>query len=138
MAEIIFYEKPGCINGEKQKNILKAAGHVLECRNILTTQWTKEVILPFLSSTRPEEFMNYTAPDIKSGKIDPVTLQFEEALELMANNPILIKRPLLEVDGKKIQGFMNVALKPYLGDWDSGEDVTTCPNLLSLSCDEKK
>lgn len=36
MPTMAFYEKPGCINGEKQKQILRNAGHDLDCTNILT------------------------------------------------------------------------------------------------------
>lgn len=55
----------------------------------------------------------------------------------MIENPILIKRPLIRVDGMSIQGFMDERLPPYLGSWDRKDDVVTCPNLLSLSCDDK-
>lgn len=82
--------------------------------------------------------MNHTAPDIKNGKIIPGDLSFDEAVDLMVESPILIKRPLIEVDHSKVQGFESEELKPYLGNWDGSEDVTTCPNLATVSCDEKK
>ena len=137
MADIVFYEKPGCINGGKQKAILEAAGNMLECRDILTTQWTGQSLVPFLMSKNPVDIMNHTAPAVKTGEIVPAELSFEEAVALMVDSPILIKRPLIEVEGVKLQGFSNPELKPYLGDWDASEDVVTCPNLQTLSCDEK-
>ena len=51
---------------------------------------------------------------------------------------VVPSRPLIVVDGLKIQGFTDPRLKPYLGTWNYGEDVVTCPNLQTLSCDEQK
>lgn len=137
MARIVFFEKPGCINGEKQKKILQDAGHVLECKNILTHRWSRDALLPFVSKNTPPTMMNYTAPAIKNGEIDPESLTFEEALQLMIEYPILIKRPLIAVDGQMIQGFDHPDLQTYLGDWDHKQDVITCPNLAGISCDNK-
>lgn len=137
MAKMIFYEKPGCINGGKQKKILEAAGNVLSCVNILEQKWSRARILPYVAGKLPEQMMNYTAPRIKKGEVIPENLSFDEAIELMTEDPILIRRPLIEVDGLFIQGFDDELLGPYLGEWDGSEDVLTCPNLLSYSCDEK-
>ena len=41
MAFIHFFEKPGCINGEKQKSILIEAGNTLECVNMLEHTWSR-------------------------------------------------------------------------------------------------
>ena len=138
MADITFFEKPGCINGEKQKAILRAAGHTLHCVDILTHPWDRERLLHFVADKRPQEMMNHTAPAIKKGEIIPARLSFDQAVEMMLTDPILIKRPLVEVDGLAIQGFTDPRLKPYLGDWDGRDDVVTCPNLQSISCDEQK
>lgn len=56
----------------------------------------------------------------------------------MIQDPSLIKRPLTEVDGMYIQGFDTPELRPFLGNWKGEEDVTTCPNLQTLSCDEQR
>lgn len=137
MTDILFFEKPGCINGEKQKKILTTAGHHLICKNILAEKWTVESLRAFFAVEDPTKIMNYTAPDIKNGDIDPSRLSFEEAVTMMVASPILIKRPLLVVEGQNLQGFDNEKLKPYLGDWDNSEDVITCPNLATISCDER-
>lgn len=138
MTFIQFFEKPGCINGEKQKNILSEAGNVLECINILEHTWSREELAPFIAAKEPSLIMNHTAPAIKKGEIVPENLQYDEAVALMIANPILIKRPLIKVDGMSIQGFTDERLTPYLGSWDGKDDVVTCPNVLSISCDERK
>jgi nitrogenase-associated protein len=138
MAFIQFFEKPGCINGEKQKDILIKAGHTLECINILEHRWSPEELATFIAEKDPTLIMNYTAPAIKNGEIIPADLAYDEAVRRMIETPILIKRPLIRVDGISIQGFTDDRLAPYLGSWDGTDDVITCPNLLSVSCDEKK
>ncbi|TKB09607.1 ArsC/Spx/MgsR family protein [Desulforhopalus sp. IMCC35007] len=137
MAFIQFFEKPGCINGEKQKDILLKAGNSLECINILEHSWSPEELAPFFAVKDPVLIMNYTAPAIKKGEIIPADLSYGEAVRLMIENPILIKRPLIRVDGISIQGFTDERLTPYLGSWDGADDVVTCPNLHSVSCDDK-
>lgn len=81
--------------------------------------------------------MNFTAPAIKSGDIDPASLTAEEALALMLTTPLLIKRPLIRIGDLHIQGFTDKRLQPYLGDWDGSDDVITCPNLHTVSCDDR-
>ena len=138
MALIVFYEKPGCLNGEKQKAILRKAGNVVHGVDILTHPWTREALLPFVAGKTPVAMMNATAPALKNGVINPERISFEQALMLMLENPILIKRPLIVVDGFSIQGFSDQRLLPYLGNWDGREDVVTCPNLQTLSCDKQR
>lgn len=135
MAVIEFYEKPNCINGEKQKRILEKAGNTLKCINILQHPWTEDELTPFIQGKNPTQFMNYTAPAIKKGEIKPEELSYEEAVSLMVANPILIKRPLLRIEDMSVQGFLNKRLTPYLGSWDGQEDVVTCPNLQTIPCD---
>jgi hypothetical protein len=65
----------------------------------------------------------------KTGLIDPLLLSFKEALSLMIRDPILNKRPLVDVDDLYIPGFEDQLLRPSLGCWDEREDVITCPNL---------
>ncbi len=46
MARIQFFEKPGCINGEKQQSILIESENIFECINILEHTWSQEEIAP--------------------------------------------------------------------------------------------
>jgi len=137
MAIIEFFEKPGCINNKKQREILEAAGHEIRCRNLLQESWTAETLTPFLRSRVPVEIINGAAPAVKHGALDPMALSFEEALAAMLRDPILIKRPLIAVDGLCLQGFEDERLKPYLGPWPGKEDVITCPNLAATPCDPR-
>ncbi|MBP1627758.1 MAG: nitrogenase-associated protein [Holophagaceae bacterium] len=135
MASVVFYEKPGCINNSRQKEILRAAGHELVCRNLLEEGWTRETLTPFFASRDPAMLLNRAAPAVKRGEIDPTGLGYEEALAFMLQDPILIRRPLIAVDGLFLQGFEDPRLKPYLGAWGGGEDLATCPNLAATPCE---
>lgn len=129
MAKIQFYEKPGCVNGEKQKKVLLEAGNELNSTNILEHPWSREELLKFVVGKNPSTMMNYTAPAIKNGEISPEDLTFDEAIDLMVENPILIKRPLVVVDGKYIQGFTDEQLLPYVGGEDQSKKDWKCPKL---------
>lgn len=143
MATVIFYEKPGCINNTKQKALLKAAGHVVEARNLLTENWTAIALSSFFRDLPVSAWFNPTAPDVKSGAIVPDLIPAAEALDLMIQNPLLIRRPLMQVRDRKEVGFdlqtvadwiglqpINQEQKPVL-DALIKQDLETCPNTKS-------
>jgi nitrogenase-associated protein len=105
MAVVTFYEKPGCATNARQKQALKAAGHELVVRDLLSTPWTTEALRRFLEPLPVAAWFNPAAPRLKSGELDPQALTPEAALALLAAEPILIRRPLLEVEGRRYVGF---------------------------------
>ncbi len=130
MANVIFYEKPGCINNTKQKILLQGAGHDLQVHNLLTTPWTEERLRQFFGHRPVKDWFNPTAPRIKSGEIVPSKLDEETALKLMIVDPLLIRRPLIQVEDVCLVGFD----LDYIDSWiglkakDSvTEDLETCP-----------
>ena len=50
-------------------------------------------------------WFNTAAPRVKSGEIDPDELAAAAALALMLAEPLLIRRPLLEVEAQRCAGF---------------------------------
>ncbi|MBF0382398.1 MAG: hypothetical protein HQL69_15355 [Magnetococcales bacterium] len=115
MANVVFYEKPGCVNNLLQKALLKTSGHVVTERNILTANWTSEGLLWFFSDLPVREWFNRSAPMVKSGKICPDQLSEKQALELMVADPLLIRRPLMDVNGFPVVGFNLVELDRTIG-----------------------
>lgn len=149
MAEIIFYEKPGCINNTKQKTWLIAAGHTVEVVDLLACSWLKETLKQFFGDKPIADCFNRTAPVIKSGELDPDSFSEETALAKMIEDPILIKRPLITIDQTTfLQGFDTEKIHELIGltAKEGAEavvkelektDLTTCPKLATnLSCDE--
>ncbi len=141
MATVLFYEKPGCINNTKQKALLAAAGHAVEARNLLTEPWTIERLRSFFGSLPVAEWFNRSAPAVKTGQVIPEQLDAETALELMVQNPLLIRRPLIQVNHQRSVGFEQAAIHAWIGlqpieKTDSSEslqhqDLQTCPRSAS-------
>jgi len=105
MVDVIFYEKPGCITNSKQKEILKKAGHQVQVKNLLEEPWTVAKLLAFFSHLPVNAWFNQSAPAIKSGHVNPERLSAEQAVNYMLADPLLIRRPLMEVGETKIVGF---------------------------------
>lgn len=115
MAHVIFYEKPGCINNTKQKTWLEAAGHTVEARSILEHEWEADELRSFLPGDEPAAWFNRTAPVIKSGELDPDAFDEAGAVAAMLEDHLLIKRPLMEFDGMKLQGFDKEKIDMLIG-----------------------
>jgi arsenate reductase (glutaredoxin) len=116
MATVLFYEKPGCSNNTRQKAMLELSGHCVESVNLLEYPWSKEELEEFLGEKSVAECFNPAAPAITSGKLNPLEFTKEEAIAMMIQEPLLIKRPLMKIGTLHIQGF----------------DITTLRNLISL------
>lgn len=115
MSTILFYEKPGCSNNSRQKAQLAAAGHTVIAKNLLTEPWTRERLLQFFGSLPVHAWFNPAAPKIRDGEIDPATLDADTALAMLRAEPLLIRRPLIEVDGQRMTGFDASTLSVWLG-----------------------
>lgn len=137
MANIVFYEKPGCINNSKQKKMLTDAGHQVDNRNLLTAPWSRAALLKYFSSMAVSKWFNSSAPDIKSGKIKPSALNEVQALQLMIENPILIRRPLMCVADEYRVGFNIDSVNQWIGlaNINLNEDLETCQQASGHSCD---
>ncbi|MGB0747261.1 MAG: ArsC/Spx/MgsR family protein [Magnetospiraceae bacterium] len=129
MTRIDFYEKPGCINNTKQKALLRDLGYEVEVRDLLRWPWTVQSLQPFFGDRPVKEWFNASAPRVKSGEVDPASLDAATALALMVEDPLLIRRPLMETDLGKISGFVPGPALLALGiDMaPPKEDLETCP-----------
>lgn len=138
METVIFYEKPGCINNTRQKQVLEAAGHCVIAVNLLEEPWTSDRLLPFLQAHPVAEWFNRSAPAIKSGDIIPETLEAQTALQLLIAHPLLIRRPLLQVGDRYEVGFDIPTIAAWIGLTPIREsqsvaalkqqDLQTCPH----------
>lgn len=115
MAHVIFYEKPGCGGNERQKALLRAAGHDLEVRDLLTHPWTPTELRAFLAGVPVAEWFNRTAPRVKSGEVVPEALSEAAALALLVAEPLLIRRPLMQVGRRREVGFLAAVVQAWIG-----------------------
>ena len=141
MVDIVFYEKPGCINNTRQKKRLQKSGHTVIAKNLLTEHWAEkaEQLREFFGDKPVSEWFNRSAPAIKNGDIDPSAVTEEQALALMIYEPLLIRRPLLQVGSEKTAGFDERYLEHWIGlskmpNETDIETVETCPNIRKTSC----
>ena len=115
MKLIIFYEKPGCVTNQKQKTSLRHAGCMVIVRSLLDHQMTPEELSTYLEKRPVDEWFNPNAPAVKRGEVDPASYTKEEALDLLFHQPILIRRPLISVDGHRMCGFDKTVIEGILG-----------------------
>lgn len=137
MATVYFYEKPGCINNTRQKKLLAAAGHEVVALNLLTEAWQPDRLRPFFGKLAVRNWFNYSAPAIKHGEIEPENLTEPEALALMLKNPLLIRRPLMQVGDSLMAGFDQYAVDEWIGlkETQTYQDIESCPRTLAqASC----
>ena len=132
MANVIFYEKPGCANNTRQKKLLTEAGHTVIAKSVLEESWTAETLRPFFNNLAVRDWFNYSAPAIKHGEIEPDKLNESQALTLLLENHLLIRRPLMQVGENYIAGFdvENIAVKNLL-PLPSSQDLETCQRSAS-------
>lgn len=119
MAVVIFYEKPGCSGNARQKALLQAAGHTVQARNLLATPWQRSQLLSFFDGLPVAQWFNRNAPMVKSGEVVPEEFDEATALALFQAEPLLIRRPLLEVEGQRRVGFDAAAVHAWIGLGDA-------------------
>lgn len=138
MATVYFYEKPGCINNTRQKKLLAEAGHRVVALNLLTEPWQADRLRAFFGELAVRDWFNVSAPAIKQGEIDPGKLTEQQALTLMLENPLLIRRPLMQVGDNVMAGFDQQAVDSWIGlkaAAASGQDLENCPRpFAQASC----
>jgi len=121
--KIVFYEKSGCLGNKAQKELLQSRGFAFEVKNLLEESWSKAKLEAFFKDLPLKDCINENAPDVKNGLLRIRDDLRESIIESMIQNPILIKRPLVEIDEKKFVGFDSV--KRFLQIDEKG-DFNTC------------
>ena len=96
-----FYEYPKCSTCRKAKAELNQLG--LDVENPPSAQFLKELLAG--SDLELKKFFNTSGQSYRSlGLKDKLpTLSLDEAVELLASDGMLIKRPILIKDGKVLQ-----------------------------------
>ncbi|MGD9947448.1 MAG: ArsC/Spx/MgsR family protein [Desulfobulbus sp.] len=146
-ATIRFFEKPHCTGNARQKAILLSAGHRLITENLLEFPFTREELRSFFGALPIPQWFNTLAPKVKSGEVDIYSMDEEQALDAMLVEPLLIRRPLMEVGSVRLAGFnidelerIGVSCKtsPRL-NLLHGVDLEGCPgDDIGIQCDEPR
>ncbi len=115
MVEVVFYAKPGCISNAQQKKLLRAAGHVVIEKNLLTEVWDAIRLRRFFGDRPVSAWFNRSAPAVKAGRILPESLTETEAMALLLDDSALIRRPLIQVGEKYEAGFDPAEIDSWIG-----------------------
>jgi nitrogenase-associated protein len=127
MAQVVFYEKPGCINNRKQKKLLEDAGHSVEARNLLQQGWTPQRLRPFLGD-EVAGWINSSHPDLKAGTRALDLADPDAVLAQLCADPLLIRRPLMQIGGHCLQGFDAARVDQLIGLSRLPDgDIESCP-----------
>ena len=127
LATVLFWEKPGCAGNARQKALLAASGHLVSARDLRAENWTAERLRRFFGDRPVGEWFNRNSPRVKSGEVRPEALDEDAALALMLADPLLIRRPLLQVGERREAGFEPALVAAWIG-LDPGEPAVdeTC------------
>lgn len=128
MTVIVFYEKPGCTNNTRQKRLLSQSGHDVIALDIRAQAWNPATLRPFFEGLPVDRWFNRAAPRVKSGAVVPEAVTEAEALAEMCLDPLLIRRPLMECDGRRMAGFDEALVEAWVGLMPAAEPIPeTCP-----------
>nr|WP_228748166.1 ArsC/Spx/MgsR family protein [Bradyrhizobium sp. BR 10289] len=111
----MFYQKPGCGTNARQIRALEAAGHQVIAKSLLTEAWSAQALRAFFGETPVASWFNPAAPRIKSGEVKPAEIDAAGAISLMLDDPLLIRRPLIEANGARCAGFDREPVPSLLG-----------------------
>ncbi len=120
MTKIIFYEKPSCVENQKQKNFLVAAGYEIESRDLTAEHWTPAGLRAFFADRPVAEWFDPRATKIISGEINPAAANPQAALVMMSVDPNLIRSPLLKYNGRCASGLDAAELEHFLSADERG------------------
>ncbi len=135
MATIHFWEKPGCAGNARQKLALAASGHTVLAHDLRAEPWTKSRLRPFFGGRPVAEWFNRTSPRVKSGEITPELLDEDAALALMLADPLLIRRPLMQVGDERACGFEPDKVAAWVGLRDEARaPEETCQKPAGVGC----
>ncbi len=128
MAVVKFWEKPGCANNTRQKAVLAASGHTVIAASLLAEPWEAERLRSFFGDRPVAEWFNRASPRVKSGEVVPETATAEAALAAMLADPLLIRRPLMEAEGRREVGFDPALIEAWIGLGPSERPMSeACP-----------
>ena len=130
---IIFYEKTGCGGNQRKKELLKKHHISLDVRSLLEATWDEKSLTPFFEGLSVTEMINPFAPQVTNKEFDVSQFSKEALIAKMIQEPLLIKRPLLQIGEHKICGFDIAQINTLLGtSINSEKNINAC--LSSDNC----
>ncbi len=79
-----------------------------EYRDFFKDPFTDDELRTLLGDRLPSEQFSWASPSFKKLDLDRGSLSEDQLIELMLDNPRLIRRPLIQVDGKLLPPLSGV------------------------------
>ena len=133
MAFIVYYTKLGCMTSAKQVDLLRQSGHEVEVCDLLAHPWLPEELTSYFGDKPVPLWFNPNSPRVKSGEIDPTAYTSAEALSLMREDHLLIRRPLMESGGQRVCGFEPGTVHAWVGIVSPEEAIANSANFQVCS-----
>jgi nitrogenase-associated protein len=133
MAYITYYTKLGCLTSAKQVDLLRQSGHEVEVRDLLAHPWQHEELISYFGDMPVNLWFNPNSPRVKSGEINPSAYDSAAALNLMREDHLLIRRPLMESGGIRICGFDPVKVHAWVGLVSPDEAISRSADFQTCS-----
>ena len=102
MAKPTFYWKPSCTTCRNARRYLDTLGIDVEERDINKTPPSREFLEQHVDEQRFLDFVSTRSPVFKK---QPLPTSKKDAIDLMTEQPNLIKRPILIKNSKVVFGF---------------------------------
>jgi nitrogenase-associated protein len=133
MANLTFYTKLGCATSSKQVDLLRQSGHEVEVQDLLAHPWLPEELTSYFGDMPVMLWFNPNSPRVKSGEIDPTTYNSFDALSLMLEDHLLIRRPLMESGDQRMCGFDPAKVHIWVGLASSEEAISNSKTYQTCS-----
>lgn len=113
MNEIIFYSYPSCTSCRKTKKWLKGNNIAFQEKHIFRDTPNKEEMMKILSLTTEgiDEILATRSQTFKDLGIDVNELSLSQLIELIIEEPKLLRRPIITSGKKLIVGYNESALQ---------------------------
>ena len=97
------------------KASLSQDGVVLNERDFFKDSFTETELRGLLGDTHPADVFSWRSPSARKLGLDKNTASPDELIGLMVEEPRLIRRPLLQVDGRLVVGTDKKAMAEAFG-----------------------
>ena len=106
---MLLFEYPRCSTCQKAKKYLESRGFNFEVRNIVNDKLNADELDRLIKKSKKDinKFFNTSGLKYRELKLkDKIpTISYEEKLQILSTDGMLVKRPLLELDNDVLIGF---------------------------------
>ena len=93
---------------------LSQAGFELVERDFFKDTFSRDELIEIIGSRNPEEFFSFRSPSFKKLGVEREDLKDDELIDLMLQEPRLIRRPLISGRGMLFVGTDKKTLREFL------------------------